>query len=90
MDCIDHINKTGYVFLMSSLRCIRLRWAEGDVCLSGRQQGAGMNFGSGNSFDFWHNHTAVNIARERERERPMYLPVCEKRDGITEIEGKVC
>lgn len=24
MDCIDHINKTRYVFLMSSLWCIRL------------------------------------------------------------------
>lgn len=37
MDCIDHINKTGYVFLMSSLWCIRLRLDYGSVCLSGWQ-----------------------------------------------------
>lgn len=35
MDCIDHINKTGYVFLMSSPWCIRLGPGWGSICLSG-------------------------------------------------------
>lgn len=40
MDCIDPINKTGYVFLMSSLWCIRpwLWPAVPFVCLDGSRQ----------------------------------------------------
>ena len=37
MDCIDHINKRGYVFLMSSLRCIRLCMGPGAFLFAERQ-----------------------------------------------------